>query len=333
LEKLWRRDYILTTDDSAQNSNDETGTLDLSIVIPTYGRSEKVNNLLRSLIASDIAAEFEVLIIEDGPQQNQIDEAVLNKLGPRIRRFWSQERRFISEAKNLGIRQSAGRYILFVDDDNVFTDSTVACMLEEISSSSGIGCLMPVIYYNEERERVWVYSAPFRKNRWSFNLVGRNQKENEPPEWKYSNTDALPDCFIVKRSLAIEVGGFDASLQVNSSADFCQKVKNKGYLAVSCSNCRIYHDVSYNYKPGYWAEHAVSDERRTFIEARDWALFHVRLHQDEPLVRIQALVRSSYFMAAVFIGSLLIAYSRPLVPLRILRNMLLGLFSGLKSVP
>lgn len=333
MEKLGESDYITTANDVSHGSNQERRGPDLSIVIPTYNRSEKINNLLRSLIASEINIEFEVLIIEDGPQQNEIDEEVLSKLGSRIRRFWSRERRFISDAKNLGISQSVGKYILFVDDDNVFANSTVRCMLEEISGSSDIGCLMPVIYYNEERERVWVYSAPFKKNRWSFDLVGRNQKESTPPEWKYCNTDALPDCFIVKRSMATEIGGFDTTLQVNSSADFCQKVKNKGYLAVSCSRCRIYHDVSYNRKAGYWAEHAVNDDRRTFMEAKDWAIFHVRLHRDEPLVRIKALIRSSYFMSAVFIGSLLISYARPLVPLKILGNMLMGLFSGLKSVP
>ena len=167
-------------------------------MIPTFKREPKLNRLLLSILDSNIQM-YEIIVVDDSQSPTRIDERVYRSLGQRFRYIHNSPRRFISTAKNIGWRAAGGEYIFFVDDDNVLPEDTAGLLSEELDRDQKIGALMPAVYYEKRRQLVWVYSAPFQKGRWKFNLIGRNTTESQKPKELFMPTDALPNASMVRK--------------------------------------------------------------------------------------------------------------------------------------
>jgi len=85
-----------------------------SVIIPTRGRPEYLGEAIASVLSQELSA-FEVLVINDGSQP------IANHTDARVRIF-DNEMRGLNPARNLAVQKSAGRFIAFLDDDDVWTD-------------------------------------------------------------------------------------------------------------------------------------------------------------------------------------------------------------------
>jgi GT2 family glycosyltransferase len=304
----------------------------VSIVIPTYNRSEKLDRLLRSIADTKSESEFEVIVVDDSERDSVIDGGVRAALGDKLRVIKNPKRSFISRAKNIGWRQAEGEYVFFVDDDNVLPNSTIELLKSKLDSSPHLGALMPVVYYEKRRDLVWVYAAPFAPGRWKFDLIGRNTVERTKPEEELLPTDALPNASMIRRSILVEVGGLDESLPINSSCDLCQRIKRAGFQTCALTAASIYHDVSVpGTMMGYWAEHAAEDSERRYYEVLDWFNLMSRLHGEEQLLILSQFVRAMQFLLPVGVG-ILIHPTRKKQPLiSIYAHMLKGLRDGMRA--
>ncbi len=278
---------------------------ELSIVIPTYCRPVKLNNLLSSIAKSPPKSDYELVVVDDSEKVSSISDQMRLTFGDRLKVIYNSPRGFISRAKNVGWKKSSGAFIFFVDDDNILPDGTADSLLKRLKADSRIGALMPMTYYAQKKDLVWVYSTPFSKGRWSFELVGRNSIEVKKPSEQLMSTDALPNASMIRRNVLELVGGFDEGLPVNSSCDLCQRIKKAGFNTYSFTEAAIYHDVSLPGIPGYWAEHAAEDVQRRYYEVRDWFDLMSRLHRGEDLLIFKELLRSMKFIAPVGAGVLM----------------------------
>ena len=109
--------------------------LRLSIVIPVYNLEGYISETLDSCLEQNIPhSDYEIICINDGSTDNS--ESVI--LGyaeryPNIRLF-TQENAGVSAARNLGISLAEGRYIWFVDGDDIIVSnclSEILSMLEK----------------------------------------------------------------------------------------------------------------------------------------------------------------------------------------------------------
>ncbi|MBS1811268.1 MAG: glycosyltransferase family 2 protein [Acidobacteria bacterium] len=95
--------------------------LNLSVVIPTYGRPDRVINLVKQLLDQNIdPSSYEVIVVDDGsplPVAPAI-EAQCFQTAVFVRCL-RQENSGPAVARNLGANSSSGEFILFVDDDMV----------------------------------------------------------------------------------------------------------------------------------------------------------------------------------------------------------------------
>lgn len=271
-----------------------------------------------------------MIVVDDSPKGTIIDKDTERSLASRLSLSRNPTRCFISKAKNLGWRCAQGDYIFFIDDDNVLPKGTIEALSSKLDHYSHIGALMPVAYYEKRRQIAWVYAAPFSKGRWGFELVGRNIEAARKPWPELLSTDALPNAFMVRKSILEQVGGFDESLPINSSCDFCQRVKKSGYKVFALTTARIYHDVTTPNIPGYWAEHAGVDIERRYYEVRDWFNLMARLHSGESLLPLKGLARSLPFLAEVGLGLLIHPSTAGKRVLLTYRAMFLGLMDGMK---
>src|SRR3569832_1411270 len=108
-----------------------------SVVIPVYNRADVLGEALTSVLAQG-EQDFEIVVADDGSKDNPA--AVIDRLGdPRIR-IVRQENRGGGAARNLGIDNALGRFIAFLDSDDVFLPTHLAVMrrlLENTENTAG----------------------------------------------------------------------------------------------------------------------------------------------------------------------------------------------------
>ena len=88
----------------------------VSVVIPTYNRWPILRDAVQSVLGQSYKG-FELIVVDDGSQDGTADH--LRRYGPRLRLF-SQRRRGVAAARNLGARCARGRYLAFLDSDDLW---------------------------------------------------------------------------------------------------------------------------------------------------------------------------------------------------------------------
>jgi glycosyltransferase involved in cell wall biosynthesis len=88
-------------------------TASISIVIPTYKRTESLERLLKSIEKQSILPE-EIFIVSAGIKKNILTELVSKFNLPLVVLFSEPS---VCKQRNLGIKKSTGKYIQLIDDD------------------------------------------------------------------------------------------------------------------------------------------------------------------------------------------------------------------------
>lgn len=90
-----------------------------SVIIPTYDRGQSIMDAVSSVQAQTFT-DFELLVIDDGSKDNTRElVTAAAKLDERIRYVY-QDNAERSAARNHGIELSEGRYICFLDSDDIY---------------------------------------------------------------------------------------------------------------------------------------------------------------------------------------------------------------------
>lgn len=86
----------------------------VSVVIPTFNEERHIRHCLRSVLNQHTTVSFEVIVVDSSTDSTpQIVQAEF----PQVRLIRRNERTFPAEARNLGVEQSRGQVVAFVDAD------------------------------------------------------------------------------------------------------------------------------------------------------------------------------------------------------------------------
>mgnify|MGYP001619342288 CR=1 FL=1 len=105
--------------------------MDVSVIIPTYNRKEKLKDCLSSLFQQDyLEGNFEIIVVDDGSTDGTGEMLKgLSKERPLLKVFF-QPHKGPAAARNLGIRQAFGEIVGFTDNDCVFAKDWVKKMVQ-----------------------------------------------------------------------------------------------------------------------------------------------------------------------------------------------------------
>ncbi len=96
---------------------DETFML-FSVIIPAYNCGNTLKKTVESIIASGLN-DYEIIIVNDGSTDDT--SLVCNSLCSQYSfiKFCEQENNGVSAARNRGVKEAAGKYLLFIDSDDL----------------------------------------------------------------------------------------------------------------------------------------------------------------------------------------------------------------------
>lgn len=101
--------------------------IELSIIIPTYGRVNKIKNAIESALIND---EFEVVVVDDNGKgskhQLNTELALADYISSgKIQYYPLENNSGAGVARNYGVEKARGEYITFLDDDDLFIEKNL----------------------------------------------------------------------------------------------------------------------------------------------------------------------------------------------------------------
>lgn len=103
-----------------------------SIVVPTYNRGNLIVRALGSVFAQQFDS-YEVLVIDDG-STDDTERRIQPFLNHRVRYFKLGENRGVGPARNRGVQEAKGRWIIFFDTDNLLLPGALAAIKSRLDA-------------------------------------------------------------------------------------------------------------------------------------------------------------------------------------------------------
>ena len=169
----------------------------VSVIIPTYNRSELLKKAVESL-ENQSHQNFEIIIIDDCSTDDTAE--VVKGMGDnRIIYLKHDTNKGGSEARNTGIKQATGNFIGFLDSDDQWLPDKLEKQLKQFEGRPEVGVVYTGVQVVNE------HNQPTRK------IVPAYKGEILPKLFE-SNCIDTTSSVLVKREILDQVQGFDASL-------------------------------------------------------------------------------------------------------------------------
>ena len=123
----------------------------VSVVIPAHNYGHFVSDAIRSVLCQDYS-DLEVIVVDDGSRDNTA-EVVHSIIDPRLRYIY-QDSRGLSSARNTGIRAASGRYVAFLDADDLWLPGKLALQVPLLDAFPKIGLVYGGYYLVDEHGNV-----------------------------------------------------------------------------------------------------------------------------------------------------------------------------------
>jgi glycosyltransferase involved in cell wall biosynthesis len=111
---------------------------EISVIISAYNSSQYILEALDSVFAQSFT-DFEVIVVDDG-STDDTRQKIHNY--PHAIRYFYQENGGPSKARNLGIRESKGKYIAFLDANEIWLPSKLDKQLAEFKKNPELGMVI-----------------------------------------------------------------------------------------------------------------------------------------------------------------------------------------------
>lgn len=206
-----------------------------SVVIPTYNHADTLTTALLSVLKQTrLDLIYEIVIVDDGSTDNTYeavrDFKALYKEVPI--RYFKQENKGASAARNYGIKNSAGEWIALLDADDEWVSNKIEKQYECICKNDGmcfLGSFYPIRFLFKKYD----------------GLVKVNAHQLCIRSMPYTPS------VVFKKNVGIELGLFPEDMRFNEDANFFQKFLLKdSYYLLSDNLVTIDNGKSYSSEKG-----------------------------------------------------------------------------------
>ncbi|MEH7014764.1 glycosyltransferase family 2 protein [Neobacillus niacini] len=154
----------------------------VSLILPIYNSEEHLVKTIESVL-NQSHKEIEVLLIDDGSIDNSLDickhyEAIDNRV-----KVFTKENQGVSVTRNIGIKAASGKYIRFIDSDDILPENSTSKLVEAAEKHNAqivIGGFEERKSYKKEKyriERFIVKDKVFSKEDFASNYLLLKKKK------------------------------------------------------------------------------------------------------------------------------------------------------------
>ena len=112
----------------------------VSVIIPTYNRPEMLQETIAS-IAAQTMTDWQAIIVDDGSNPAVNEQAIQAQFGNRFQVLRHAVAQGVSGAKSAGVNAATGKYLAFLDDNDLFAPTYLASAIEILEANPQISTL------------------------------------------------------------------------------------------------------------------------------------------------------------------------------------------------
>jgi GT2 family glycosyltransferase len=234
--------------------------VDISIVLPTYNRSEILRVCLSALAFQTLPADrWEVVVVDDGGSDGAA-QLCRESAFPFSLRYQKQENRGAGAARRAGVEAARGEYVLLINDDTIASSTLLA---EHLKVHLGnprekwavLGNFLPSELCAERALSLWVNTS-------SFFFPHQTLKSGQLCGAPFFVTCNLS----IRRDALLEAGNFDPRFRVAEDTEMGARLVNRGYRV------RYHPDARATHEHGRFTLEDLLTRARRYGHA-DWLLF------------------------------------------------------------
>lgn len=195
----------------------------VSIIIPVYNSATFVEDAIRSALAQTYH-NIEVIVVNDGSTDNSL--RLIESIHDERLRVFSQINQGACVARNRGIAEAKGRYVKFLDSDDVLYPEAVASQVRQQAELGDNETVFGDFDFIDERGKVFYQNTIDEKSYCSSNQ----------DLWFMKNWEMLISCPLHRRDCLIANNGFDHKLRngQESFLHFMLSVKGVKFVYKPC---------------------------------------------------------------------------------------------------
>ena len=209
----------------------------LSIVIINYETPEYTLQCLRSLREHAPRCPHEIIVIDNGSRDSSLE--TIRAAFPDIALIETGENAGFARASNLGIHNSRGRYLLFLNSDTRILDAAIQKMVNILAETPSVGIVAPKQVDGEGKLQLsWgqfpTLSSELVRKVLHHRLSLNDARIRDYLEERYAGPSAVDwvsgSCFMIRRQALTEAGLFDRNFFMYfEDIDLCRRVKDRGW--------------------------------------------------------------------------------------------------------
>jgi glycosyltransferase involved in cell wall biosynthesis len=189
----------------------------VSVIIPAYNAEKYIEESIESVFAQSYQ-DFEIIVIDDGSTDRTPE--VLDRFGEKLRVVRGRNRG-PSGARNIGISVSRGKYVAFLDSDDLWTPDKLAVQVAFLERHSDIGMVFAdMLKFNARGVIVNSYLKNVHKIRDCYDMLLKSQSGLDNATELLLQCNLIPTGSVLVRKDCLERAGlFDENLKTVEDLD------------------------------------------------------------------------------------------------------------------
>lgn len=224
---------------------------DVSIVIINYNTANLIKECIGSIDKHTKGLIYEIIIVDNDSSED--DKAILSSFleNENINIVFSDSNLGFGRACNLGVKNSEGRNVIFLNPDTILINNALLCMSVFLDNNPSVGACGANLY-NENKDPNLSYKMEFPgclaelKQLLPFEL-GDKLHYGVNYMFNYTDKPIKVACItgadlMIPRNVLSRVGLFDRDFfMYYEDTELCWRIRNKGYNLVCLPDAKIIH--------------------------------------------------------------------------------------------
>lgn len=201
----------------------------VSVIVTAYNLGEYLPLCLDSLLQQDFP-DWEAIVVDDASPDNcgEIADKYAEQ-DHRIKVIHNRANAYLAEARNIGIRNSAGQYIIPLDADDMLAPSALRILSEALDRDRGIDITTGAFELIEPDGKHWISTWPPDDPNYAMQIKGHNQ---------------IPYASMYRRWVWEHTGGYRRRMKSAEDAEFWTRAMSYGAVPAKVTDVPtlVYHN-------------------------------------------------------------------------------------------
>jgi glycosyltransferase involved in cell wall biosynthesis len=183
---------------------------EISVVIPAYNAERFIASAIDSVLSQTVSP-MEIIVVDDGSRDNT--RLIVERYNDTVK-YFHQTNAGPSAARNRGVREARGEWIAFLDSDDYWDKNHLDLLLKNAQ---------------DHPDGVLIYCGKKWVDKDGNSLSSELKQTTFPSGWIFNNMFAAnyintASVVLVKRSVFIDLGGFDEQLRIAEDYDLWLRI-------------------------------------------------------------------------------------------------------------